>query len=112
MAFTAKDQAFVESEDGGAAMNELVIGDQILDRVGELMRERGLMGRAFLVSNDRIYPLYGDAVLDGLQKSGFDAAVYRLPDGEPTKSLGQVPVSTREGCATCSPTDHFSAMTW
>ncbi|HEX5417982.1 MAG TPA: 3-dehydroquinate synthase [Chloroflexota bacterium] len=68
-------------------MNELVIGRGVLDRVGELMRDRGLKGRAFLVSNDRIYPVYGERVFAGLRDAGFETAAYQLPDGEPTKSL-------------------------
>lgn len=68
-------------------MNELVIGSGILDRVGEHMRDRGLQGRAFLISNERIYPRYGETVFAGLRAADYETAAYQLPDGEPTKSL-------------------------
>ncbi len=68
-------------------MSKLVIGRGILGQLGEQMREVGLHGRAFLVSNERVFPLYGEAALAGLRAGGYEVAVYQLPDGEPTKSL-------------------------
>jgi 3-dehydroquinate synthase len=56
------------------------------------MRDVGLTGRAFVVSNDRVFPLYGPRAIDGLRESRFVVEAFQLPDGEPTKSLtsGQV----------------------
>jgi len=68
-------------------MSDLVIGSGVMTQVGELMRNAGLKGRVFLVSNERIFPLYGQAALAGLRSAGYPVATYQLPDGETTKSL-------------------------
>jgi 3-dehydroquinate synthase len=38
--------------------------------------------RAALVSNETVYPLYGQALSDSLQQRGIDVLPIRLPDGE------------------------------
>lgn len=68
-------------------MSKLVIGSGALGQLGESMREIGLRGRAFLISNERIYPLYGAAAEASLRAAAYDVATYQLPDGESTKSL-------------------------
>jgi 3-dehydroquinate synthase len=52
------------------------------------MRGVKLKGRAFLVSDDRVYPRYGERAEAGLREGGFEVARYVLPSGESTKQLG------------------------
>ncbi len=68
-------------------MSVLAIGSGILPRLGEKLREAGLSGRVFLVSDDHVFPLWGDAALNGLRAGGFTVVSYQLPAGELTKSL-------------------------
>jgi 3-dehydroquinate synthase len=51
------------------------------------MRDAGLRGRAFVISNECVLPLYGEQLSVSLRTAGYEVAVYQLPDGEPTKSL-------------------------
>jgi 3-dehydroquinate synthase len=51
------------------------------------MREAGLAGRAFVVSDDMVFPAYGERVVAGLSAGGYDVVSFQLPAGEPTKSL-------------------------
>jgi 3-dehydroquinate synthase len=71
-------------------MSELAIGRGILDEAGPRMRDVGLRGRTFVISNECVFPLYGERLCDGLRSSGYEVAVFQLPDGEPTKSLSSV----------------------
>jgi 3-dehydroquinate synthase len=68
-------------------MSELAIGPGLLNLLGTKMREAGLTGRAFLVSDDVVFPLFGEAALAGLREGGFEVASHQMPDGERTKSL-------------------------
>jgi len=40
-------------------MSELVIGRSLLSELGARLRAAGLPGRAFLITDDRVYPQYG-----------------------------------------------------
>jgi 3-dehydroquinate synthase len=68
-------------------LSELAIGPGQLTRLGKKMRAIGLEGRAFVISDDRVFPLYGAAAVEGLRAGGFETASYQLPNGEPTKVL-------------------------
>lgn len=68
-------------------MDVLAIGPGLLRQLGTKMREVGLTGRAFVISNQRVFPRYGPTALESLQAAGYSAAAYQLPDGEGTKSL-------------------------
>ncbi len=58
-----------------------------LDRLGERMREAGLSGRAFLVSDAAVLPLHGERALASLRRSGLEARAYAFPPGEASKTL-------------------------
>jgi 3-dehydroquinate synthase len=51
------------------------------------MRDAGLRGRAFIISNECVFPIYGEQLTASLRDAGYEVAAYQLPDGEPTKSL-------------------------
>lgn len=71
-------------------MSRLLIGSGVLENLGELMRDSGLRGRAFLVSNEVVFPRYGEAALKALSDGGYDSTAYQLPDGEITKAAASV----------------------
>jgi 3-dehydroquinate synthase len=67
--------------------SELAIGPGLLARLGASLREVGLRGKVFLVSDDRVFPLHGETALSGLRDAGFQAHVFLLKNGEPSKEL-------------------------
>lgn len=70
----------------GERSYEICIGPGILPRLGE--RLRGFhFSHVALVSNPTVYALYGNSLLDSLEKAGIDAAVVTIPDGEEYKEL-------------------------
>ncbi|MGH2458491.1 MAG: 3-dehydroquinate synthase [Chloroflexota bacterium] len=68
-------------------MSDLAIGRGLLTRLGAALREAGLGGRAFVISDDRVFPLWGGMAVEGLQAGGYSVAAYQLPAGELTKCL-------------------------
>lgn len=68
-------------------MSQLVTGRRAIADLGQHMRGVGLNGRAFVVSDERVFPLHGPAVLAAIKKSGYAADSIVLPAGETTKSL-------------------------
>lgn len=63
------------------------IGDGILARAGELLREVGLQGKIAIVTNPTVAQLYLDPVHETLVQSGFEVTPILLPDGEEHKNL-------------------------
>ena len=57
-----------------------------LDQLGRCMNEAGLMGRVHIISDDRVYPHYGEEVRQCLKEAGFDVDSYTIPSGEQSKS--------------------------
>lgn len=65
---------------------EVVIGPDLLRQTGEL--SAGLIaGRtAVIVSDDNVFPLYGEIVRDSLEHAGFRAESFVFPAGEESKN--------------------------
>ncbi len=61
------------------------IGRGLLDRA-ELYRPHVASGRATIVTNTTVDPLYGDRVADALKRAGASALRIVLPDGESFKT--------------------------
>ena len=66
---------------------DAIIGWGVLDRLGDLMRETGLSGKAFIVSDTDVLPRHGDRALISLREAGFEAAAFAIPAGEANKTL-------------------------
>ena len=65
----------------------IYIGRNNLDMVGELMKQKGLNGKAACITNPTVGKLYGNRVIDSLGKAGFEVFRIDIPDGEEYKSL-------------------------
>lgn len=65
----------------------IYIGRNNLDMVGELMKQKGLNGKAACITNPTVGKLYGNRALDSLGKAGFEVFRIDIPDGEGYKSL-------------------------
>jgi 3-dehydroquinate synthase len=61
-----------------------------LDDLGALMRDAGLAGPAFVVSDDAVGPLFGERALASLRAAGFEPALFTFPAGEASKNLDTV----------------------
>ena len=65
----------------------VVVGWGALDRLGELLREAGLEGAAYVVSDSEVLPRHGDRALLSLREAGFEADAFAIPAGEANKTL-------------------------
>lgn len=71
----------------GERSYDIEIGPGTLADVGGKMKALGLGGRAGVVTNSTVAPLYLAKAMESLSKAGFDAAPLVIPDGEEYKSL-------------------------
>jgi 3-dehydroquinate synthase len=69
---------------------EVIVGEGILSRVGEFIRQVLPTGKCALITDSNVAPLYGDILLDSLKKSGIETVSITIPAGEKSKSLGEV----------------------
>lgn len=69
---------------------DAVIGSGVLSSAGALIKETGLCGKAMIVSDDVVFPLYGGALADSLEAAGFKVYSYIFPNGEKSKHIGTV----------------------
>jgi len=77
-------KAIVYSSEGQCP---LYTGAGLLDKVGELCDFAGLRGTAHLISDENVYPYYGQQVSDSLQQQGIAVKILQVPPGERTKSV-------------------------
>jgi 3-dehydroquinate synthase len=73
--------------DLGLRSYAVAVGSGILTSVGPRLQGLGFQGRCAIVTNDRVAPLYGPAVLASLRSAGLDPIVIEIPDGEAQKNL-------------------------
>ncbi len=66
---------------------DIIIGSGLLARTGTLLKERGLSGKAVIITDTKVNELHGDTLKNGLTDDGFEALVIELPPGEEQKSL-------------------------
>lgn len=71
----------------GPRSYEIVIGHDILAKLGEALRELGLGSKQIIVTSRTVWALYGKIVHDSLEESGFDASVTLVSDDEEAKSF-------------------------
>ncbi len=65
----------------------ICIGSGILSQVGVWLKERGLSGKAVIITDSNIRPLYADFLQQGLINAGFDVIILEVPAGEEQKTL-------------------------
>lgn len=68
-------------------MNDIRIARGLLKAAGETMREKGLKGKAAIISDETVYALYGCALRDSLAQAGFDVSAHAFPPGEASKTM-------------------------
>jgi len=75
---------------GMGAGYDVVIQQGGLDRLGEMLVERGINGNLALVADSNVMPLYGERVLESLRKTGLPVHSLTIPAGEQNKTLATV----------------------
>jgi shikimate kinase/3-dehydroquinate synthase len=63
------------------------VGWGFLEQLGRRMRNAGLWGRAHIISDDGVFPLYGERVTKILEASDFVVDSFIIPQGERSKSF-------------------------
>lgn len=65
---------------------DVMIEKGAIDCVGEYALESGLSGRACIISDSNVAPIYMERVKNSLEKSGFSVCEYVFPAGEASKN--------------------------
>ncbi|MFZ5906481.1 MAG: 3-dehydroquinate synthase [Nitrospirota bacterium] len=71
----------------GERSYDIVLGNSILDGIGEELRAFHLSPKIAMVSNPTVLPLYGKQVSDSIRDAGFELLTVTVPDGEEHKNL-------------------------
>ncbi len=65
----------------------VLIGANLLDRAGRIMAERGLAGRALVLTNPTVANLYAKRLARSLDRARIHHEWFEIPDGESYKTL-------------------------
>lgn len=66
---------------------DIVIGQGLLPSIGERVKVFDKVTKITVVSDDNVYPLYGDIVKNSLEAAGFEVSIFVFPHGEHSKCL-------------------------
>ncbi len=66
----------------------VLIENNLIDKAGELARECGLSGKACVISDTNVAPLYLERVKKSLEKAGLEVCEYIFESGEKSKNAG------------------------
>ncbi len=75
---------------GMGAGYDVVVQQDGLDRLGEMLVERGINGNLTVVADSNVLPLYGERASESLRRTGFSVQSLTLPAGEQFKTLESV----------------------
>ena len=65
---------------------QVVIGSRLLCEIGKYISALKAPGKAAIISDSNVWPLYGATTENSLQKAGFDVHHYCFPAGESSKN--------------------------
>lgn len=65
---------------------DVIIERGAIDKVGERASSAGLSGKACIISDSNVAPIYMNRVRESLEKSGFSVCEYVFPAGEASKN--------------------------
>jgi len=68
----------------------VVVQDGALPLLGAICRDAGLSGRAFIVSDTSVGPIFASPALAALEAAGYSANTFAIPAGEEHKTLETV----------------------
>lgn len=82
---------------------DVLIGQGILESAGEKIAALSRAKRVMIVSDDIVYPLYGETVTKSLVAAGFAVSSFVFPNGEERKRLSTIEALLEQMAA-----EHFS----
>jgi len=65
---------------------DIIVGKDILSRLGPAVKKLGIGTDAFIVTNPLVRRRHGAVLVKGLQRHGFVTHIIEVPDGEKSKS--------------------------
>ena len=69
---------------------DILIDKGSLGSIGQVLKERFKPCTIAILSDDKVFPLYGKTVTDSLQAAGFRTVAHVIPNGEQSKTLDNV----------------------
>jgi len=66
---------------------DVLIGKNLLADCGKLIKEVMSKGKTAIISDDKVYGLYGETVKKSLEESGYSVETYTFPNGEKSKNI-------------------------
>ena len=66
---------------------DVIIGKGILENSGNLIGEVLPKGKTVIVSDDKVYSIYGETVKKSLENNGFSVETFTFPNGEASKNI-------------------------
>lgn len=69
---------------------DILIDKGSLSGIGQTLRERFKPCTIAILSDDKVFPLYGRTVTDALEAAGFRTVAHVIPNGEQSKTLDNV----------------------
>lgn len=69
---------------------DILIDKGSLGNIGQVLKDRFKPCTIAILSDDKVFPLYGKAVTDSLQAAGFRTVAHVIPNGEQSKTLDNV----------------------
>lgn len=66
---------------------DVLVGRDLIGNVGELIKEKCGADKIALISDDKVYAIYGKTVENSLKKSGYEVVCFVFPHGERSKNL-------------------------
>jgi len=65
---------------------DIKIGSGLLDLIGKEVAALGKVTKVCIVSDDRVFPIYGDTIRHSLTQAGLDVRSFVFPAGEESKN--------------------------
>lgn len=62
------------------------IGSGLLPEIGKYVQQLGKAQKVCIITEDTVFPLYGEAVRASLEQAGFSVSIFQFPAGEESKN--------------------------
>lgn len=62
------------------------IGSGLLPEIGKYVQQLGKAQKICIITEDTVFPLYGEAVRASLEQAGFSVSIFQFPAGEESKN--------------------------
>lgn len=83
----------------GSHSYQVQVGNGALESTGFLVTRTRLEGKAALITDSNVYPLYADRVIRSLEDAGYTVSTHVFPAGEQSKNLSTVETLVNEMAA-------------